>query len=54
MAILAGEPNIREVIAFPKSQTGSDVMAGAPSEADDKQLQDLFIRVELPVDEKES
>lgn len=54
VAILAGEPNIREVIAFPKSQTGSDVMAGAPSMADDKQLEDLFIRVELPEDEKQS
>jgi aspartyl-tRNA synthetase len=42
-AILAGEPNIREVIAFPKTQTGSDVMAGAPSEAEDKQLAELYI-----------
>jgi aspartyl-tRNA synthetase len=42
-AILAGEPNIREVIAFPKTQTGSDVMAGAPSTAEEKQLVELFI-----------
>ncbi|MDQ7025393.1 MAG: aspartate--tRNA ligase [Anaerolineae bacterium] len=44
-AILAGEPNIREVIAFPKTQTGSDVMAGAPSPAEDKQLDELHIAV---------
>lgn len=44
-AILAGEPNIREVIAFPKTQTGSDVMAGAPSPAEDKQLEELSIAV---------
>lgn len=42
-AILAGEPNIREVIAFPKTQTGSDVMAGAPSPAEEKQLAELGI-----------
>lgn len=44
-AILAGEPNIREVIAFPKTQTGSDAMAGAPSPAEQRQLDDLFIMV---------
>jgi aspartyl-tRNA synthetase len=43
--LLAGEPNIREVIAFPKSQQASDLMAGAPSEADDAQLADLHIAV---------
>ncbi len=42
-ALLAGEPNIREVIAFPKTQQGSDVMAGAPSPADEKQLAELYI-----------
>jgi aspartyl-tRNA synthetase len=48
VALLAGEPNIREVIAFPKTQTGSDAMAGAPSAAEQKQLDDLYIRVVLP------
>ena len=43
--ILANEPNIREVIAFPKSQTARDLMAGAPSQVDDQQLRDLHIRV---------
>ncbi len=41
--LLAGEPNIREVIAFPKSQNAADLMAGAPSEADAKQLEELHI-----------
>lgn len=53
VALLAGEPNIREVIAFPKTQTGADAMAGAPSDADEKQLADLFIKLDLPEDEDE-
>jgi len=48
VAVLAGEPNIREVIAFPKTQNGSDLMAHCPSEADPRQLEELFVRVELP------
>lgn len=43
--LLADEPNIREVIAFPKNQAGRDVMADAPSFADEKQLKDLHIKV---------
>jgi aspartyl-tRNA synthetase len=43
--ILAGEPNIREVIAFPKNQAARDVMADAPSPVDPGQLKDLHIRV---------
>lgn len=50
--VLAGEPNIREVIAFPKTQKGADIMAHAPSLAEQKQLDELFIRVELPEDEQ--
>ncbi len=45
--ILADEPNIREVIAFPKSQTGRDLMADAPSPAEPKQLRELHIKLEL-------
>ncbi len=48
VALLAGEPNIREVIAFPKTQTGSDIMAHAPTPAEAKQLEELCIRVHLP------
>ena len=43
--LLADEPNIREVIAFPKNQTGRDVMADAPSEVEPKQLKDLHIKI---------
>lgn len=41
--LFAGAPNIREVIAFPKTQTGSDVMAGAPSLPEAGQLEELYI-----------
>jgi aspartyl-tRNA synthetase len=43
--LLAGEPNIREVIAFPKTQQAADLMAGAPSPVDPRQLDELHIRV---------
>jgi aspartyl-tRNA synthetase len=43
--ILADEPNIREVIAFPKNQAARDVMADAPSPAEPKQLKDLHIAI---------
>jgi aspartyl-tRNA synthetase len=46
--ILADEPNIREVIAFPKNQAARDVMGGAPSPAEPKQLKDLHIEVVMP------
>ena len=45
VAILAGEENIREVIAFPKTQSGSDPMTNAPTPVEPKQLSDLGIRV---------
>ncbi len=45
--IFAGEPNIREVIAFPKNQAGRDLMADAPSPASEKQLNELQIRLAL-------
>jgi aspartyl-tRNA synthetase len=46
--ILAGEENIREVIAFPKTQTGMDPMTNAPTPVDAKQLLDLGIRTLPP------
>lgn len=53
--ILAGEPNIREVIAFPKTQQAADIMAGAPSfPYDDAQLEELHIRSVMPVETEES
>ncbi|MCY3867479.1 MAG: aspartate--tRNA ligase [Chloroflexi bacterium] len=51
--LLAGAPNIREVIAFPKTQNGTDIMANAPSTAEPEQLSELHLRLNLP-DEDES
>jgi len=48
VAILAGEENIREVIAFPKTQSGQDPMTNAPTRAETKQLDELGIRVLPP------
>jgi len=45
--ILADEPNIRQVIAFPKNQMARDVMADAPSSAEPKQLEELHIKIDL-------
>jgi len=44
VAIFAGEENIREVIAFPKTQSGADLMTGAPKAISDQQLLDLRLR----------
>ncbi len=46
--MLAGEENIREVVAFPMNQKAQDLMMNAPSEVTPKQLRELHIRVELP------
>jgi len=43
--LLADEPNIREVIAFPKNQAAKDVMADAPSVVEEQQLKDLHIKI---------
>jgi len=45
VAILAGEDNIREVIAFPKTQSGADPLTGAPTPVADTALRDLGLRV---------
>ena len=44
--LLADEPNIREVIAFPKNQAARDIMADAPSTVELQQMRDLHIRLE--------
>jgi aspartyl-tRNA synthetase len=45
--LMAGEPNIREVMAFPKTQRAADLMADAPSNVEAKQLEELHIKVVL-------
>ena len=52
--LLAGAPNIREVIAFPKTQGGADIMAHAPSAAEPQQLRELHLQLDLPEDEDDS
>ncbi|EPH18643.1 aspartyl-tRNA synthetase [Hoylesella oralis HGA0225] len=47
VAIMAGLDSIRDCIAFPKNNSGRDVMLDAPSEIDDKQLDELQIKVDL-------
>ena len=46
--LLAGEHNLREVALFPMNQRAEDLLMGAPSEAEPKQLRDLHIRLNLP------
>jgi aspartyl-tRNA synthetase len=48
VAILAGEENIREVIAFPKTQKGADPLTGAPTTIDPLQLRELGLTVPKP------
>jgi aspartyl-tRNA synthetase len=46
--MLAGEENIREVIAFPMNQRAQDLMMDAPSSVSEKQLRELHIKVQFP------
>jgi aspartyl-tRNA synthetase len=43
--LLADEPNIREVIAFPMNSKGQDLLMGAPSVPTEKQLRDVYVKV---------
>ncbi|MDX1662279.1 MAG: aspartate--tRNA ligase [Candidatus Promineifilaceae bacterium] len=54
VALMAGEPNIREVMAFPKSQQAADLMADAPSAVAPRQLEELHIQLDLPQEERET
>jgi len=45
VTILANEPNIREVIAFPKTGDARDLMMDSPSELEEKQLKELHLKV---------
>jgi aspartyl-tRNA synthetase len=48
VAILTNSSSIREVMAFPKTNSAVDLMSGAPSLAEEEQLRELHIRVDLP------
>ena len=48
IAMLCGVSSIREVIAFPKTAKGADLMAESPAEVDPKQLRELYIQTKLP------
>ena len=52
VALLAGEENIREVIAFPKTQSGTDPLTHAPTPIDAGQLDELGLRL-LPQKKKD-
>lgn len=54
VAILAERASIRDVIAFPKTQKGQDLMSNSPAAVSEKQLRDLFIRNVEPVRQEES
>ena len=45
--LLAGEDSIREIIPFPMNKTAQDVMMGAPSEVDPRQLKDVHIKLDI-------
>ena len=47
ISILQNEPNIREVIAFPKTGDGRDPMMNSPSEVEKKQLEELHLKIDL-------
>ena len=52
VSILANRQSIRDIIAFPKTQKGQDLMAQSPSPVTEKQLKDLFISVSIPQGKK--
>ncbi|MBQ9201425.1 MAG: aspartate--tRNA ligase [Bacteroidales bacterium] len=52
VSMFAGLDSIRDCIAFPKNNSGRDVMSGAPSLIDDEQLDELCLKVNLPSNRK--
>jgi aspartyl-tRNA synthetase len=49
--VLANVESLRDVIAFPKTQRGQDLLMDAPSPVEEKQLRELFVRLDLPKEE---
>ena len=52
--LLAGEKTIREVIAFPKNQSGYDMMLDAPAEVSQKQIDELHIKIKPDIARQEN
>jgi aspartyl-tRNA synthetase len=48
VALFAGEANIREIIAFPKTASGSDPLTGAPAPTTEERLKELGIKLQMP------
>jgi aspartyl-tRNA synthetase len=48
IAILCGTPSIRDVIAFPKTAKGADLMTDAPGQVEPKQLRELYLELKVP------
>jgi len=52
--LLADEPNLREVVAFPMNQKAEDLMMKAPNTVSERQLQELHLKLDLPPEELEN
>jgi aspartyl-tRNA synthetase len=50
--LLAEEPNLREIVAFPMTQRAEDLMMGAPAEVPDERLRELHLRIAMPPQKK--
>ena len=48
--LLAGERNLREIVAFPMNQQAQDLLMNAPSSVSEAQLKDLHIRTHIPTE----
>jgi aspartyl-tRNA synthetase len=42
--LMTGAESLRDVVAWPKTQKGTDLMTGAPGDADEKQLRELYVK----------
>jgi aspartyl-tRNA synthetase len=50
--LIANQPNLREVTAFPLNQQAEELLLGAPSSVDDKQLKELHLQLTLVARER--
>jgi len=54
VALMAGEPNIREIVAFPKVASGADPLTGAPTPMPDETLEELGLRLRSELEEDDT